>query len=68
MIEAVVEYQRSLGRKANTTYSFNIDVLKSGEQQDKFNAGKLIAKSKEDEIINQLQSMQRGKSKKLKGI
>lgn len=44
----------------------NINVLKSGEQQDKFNAGKLIAKSKEDEIINQLQSMQRGKSKKIK--
>ena len=46
----------------------NINVLKSREQQEKFEAGKLTAKAKENEIIRYLESMPGGnkKAKKLK--
>ncbi len=46
----------------------NINVLKSNEQQNRFEAGKLIAKAKENEIIRHLESMPGGnkKAKKLK--
>ncbi len=46
----------------------NINVLKSREQQEKFEAGKLTAKAKENEIIRHLESMPGGnkKAKKLK--
>ncbi len=46
----------------------NINVLKSKEQQNRFEAGKLTAKAKENEIIRHLESMPGGnkKAKKLK--
>ena len=46
----------------------NINVLKSKEQQEKFKAGKLTAKAKENEIIKYLEGMPGSgkKSKKLK--
>jgi len=46
----------------------NINVLESGEQQEKFEAGKLTAKAKENEIIKHLESMPGGgkKAEKLK--
>lgn len=45
----------------------NINVLKSKEQQEKFEAGKLAAKAKENEIIMHLEKMP-GSNKKIKKL